>query len=126
MGHMKKLVGLTVLAASIALVVLGFGASIASAEQPIVGLWLITVKDSGGNLVDSIFSIWTSDGLESDQDMRRFSPVTFVMERGSRSAGAPTGSPIPSSVFRTSIQTEKAPRLPKECGTAPRDTSTTR
>jgi hypothetical protein len=31
MGHMKKLVGVTVLAASIALVVLGFGASIASA-----------------------------------------------------------------------------------------------
>lgn len=69
MGHMKKLVGLTVLAASFALVVLGFGASTASAEQPIVGLWLITVKDSGGNLVDSIFSIWTSDGLESDQDI---------------------------------------------------------
>ena len=69
MGHMKKLVGLTaVLAASFALVVLGFGASTASAEQPIVGLWEITVKDPGGNVIDYVFTGWTSDGLEFDQD----------------------------------------------------------
>jgi hypothetical protein len=125
MGHMKKLVGLTVLAASFALVVLGFGASTASAEQPIVGLWLITVKDSGGNLVDSIFSIWTSDGLESDQDI---APILtgYVCYGTWITIGGRTYGLIPSSVFRTSIQTEKVPRLPKECGTAPQGTSTTR
>jgi hypothetical protein len=50
-------------------VVLGFGASNASAKEPIVGLWRIAVKDSGGNVVDNVLSTWTSDGVESDQDI---------------------------------------------------------
>jgi hypothetical protein len=60
----------------VAAVMLGFGASSASADQflppfrePIVGLWQITLKDSGGNFIDSVFSGWTSDGLEFDQDI---------------------------------------------------------
>ncbi|MGD0117517.1 MAG: hypothetical protein ABSD30_05610 [Candidatus Binatus sp.] len=63
-------------AAVVAVVMIGFGASSASADQfpptfrePIVGLWQITLKDSGGNFIDSVFSGWTSDGLEFDQDI---------------------------------------------------------
>ena len=52
----------------LSLVVLGFGTSTAWADQSIVGLWQVTVKDSGGNVVDYIFTGWTSDGLEFDQD----------------------------------------------------------
>jgi hypothetical protein len=59
--------------AVVAFVVLAFGASTASADghsaSSIVGLWEITVKDSGGNFLDSVFSGWTSDGLEFDQDI---------------------------------------------------------
>lgn len=36
-------------------------------KEPIVGLWLITVS-YGGSVVDHVFSGWTSDGLEFDQD----------------------------------------------------------
>ncbi len=36
-------------------------------KEPIVGLWLITVTYQG-NVVDHVFSGWTSDGLEFDQD----------------------------------------------------------
>src|SRR5271168_5033284 len=36
-------------------------------KEPIVGLWLITVSYQG-NVVDNVFSGWTSDGLEFDQD----------------------------------------------------------
>ena len=32
------------------------------AKEPIVGLWLITVSYQG-NVVDNVFSGWTSDGL---------------------------------------------------------------
>jgi hypothetical protein len=37
------------------------------AKEPIVGLWLITVNYGGGSF-DNVFSGWTSDGLEFDQD----------------------------------------------------------
>jgi hypothetical protein len=37
-------------------------------REPIVGLWLITVTYQG-TVVDSVFSGWTSDGLEFDQDV---------------------------------------------------------
>jgi len=37
------------------------------AKEPIVGLWLITVSNQG-SVVDNVFSGWTSDGLEFDQD----------------------------------------------------------
>ena len=57
------------LASAFMLLVVGFGSSNARAQEPIVGLWQITVKDSGGNIVDSVFSGWTSDGLEFDQDI---------------------------------------------------------
>jgi hypothetical protein len=66
----------TFAAAVVALVMLEFGASSASATEPIVGLWQITLKDSGGNFIDSVFSGWTSDGLEFDQDISRTSLVT--------------------------------------------------
>jgi len=36
-------------------------------KEPIVGLWLITVTYQG-TVVDNVFSGWTSDGLEFDQD----------------------------------------------------------
>jgi hypothetical protein len=36
-------------------------------KEPIVGLWLITVSYQG-TVVDNVFSGWTSDGLEFDQD----------------------------------------------------------
>lgn len=39
------------------------------AHEPIVGLWYINMKDSSGNIVDRIFSGWTGDGLEFDQDI---------------------------------------------------------
>jgi|SRR5271166_2506424 len=61
------------LAGSIALAVLGFGASSASAHddraavEPIVGLWEITVS-FGGVPFDNVFTGWTTDGLEFDQD----------------------------------------------------------
>jgi hypothetical protein len=53
----------------IALTMSAFRVSNAAAQEPIVGLWQITVKDSNGNVVDSVFSGWTSDGLEFDQDI---------------------------------------------------------
>ena len=37
------------------------------AKEPIVGLWLITVSYQG-SVVDNVFSGWTGDGLEFDQD----------------------------------------------------------
>jgi hypothetical protein len=56
------------------IVFLGFAASwsVQAAEErkdkePIVGLWLITVSYQG-SVVDNVFSGWTSDGLEFDQD----------------------------------------------------------
>jgi hypothetical protein len=55
---------------AIALAVLGVGASSASAQDPIVGLWEIAATGSGSTagFVDNVFSGWTSDGLEFDQD----------------------------------------------------------
>jgi hypothetical protein len=38
-------------------------------HEPIVGLWQITLKDSGGNVIDQVISGWTGDGLEFDQDL---------------------------------------------------------
>jgi hypothetical protein len=63
LGYCAKLA----LAGSIALATMGFGASTASAKEPIVGLWEITVS-FGTQVVDNVFTGWTSDGLEFDQD----------------------------------------------------------
>ena len=58
-------------AALAALCALALGASTTaekrSAEEPIVGLWLITASYQG-TVVDNVFSGWTGDGLEFDQD----------------------------------------------------------
>jgi hypothetical protein len=54
---------------AVAFMALGSGVSNAAASEPIVGLWQITVKDSSGSFFDSVFSGWTSDGLEFDQDV---------------------------------------------------------
>jgi len=51
---------------------LGFGApSAAWAQEPIVGLWEITATGSGSSagFADNVFTGWTSDGLEFDQDI---------------------------------------------------------
>jgi hypothetical protein len=54
------------------IVFLGFACSwsvqAAEEREPIVGLWLITVTNHAGIVVDNVFSGWTSDGLEFDQD----------------------------------------------------------
>jgi len=50
------------------LLLVGFAHSEAQAREPIVGLWSIT-SDDGHGTVDHIFSGWTSDGLEFDQDV---------------------------------------------------------
>jgi len=61
------------LAGSLALAVLGFGASTAAAHddksevEPIVGLWEITAS-YGSTVLDNVFTGWTSAGLEFDQD----------------------------------------------------------
>ena len=39
------------------------------AREPIVGLWYIVLKDSNANIVDRVFSGWTGDGLEFDEDI---------------------------------------------------------
>jgi hypothetical protein len=56
--------------AVVALVMIGFGASSASADRDsaasIVGLWRMTFS-YGGSVFDNVFSGWTSDGLEFDQ-----------------------------------------------------------
>lgn len=56
------------------IVFLGFAcpwsAQAAEEREPIVGLWLITVTNHAGIVVDYVFSGWTSDGLEVDQDTR--------------------------------------------------------
>jgi hypothetical protein len=57
------------LTATLVLTLMLLGGSAASAAEPIVGLWQITVRDSHGNFVDNVFSAWTSNGLESDQDI---------------------------------------------------------
>ena len=38
-------------------------------NEPLVGLWSIIVKDSGGNLSDRVIAGFTGDGLEFDQDI---------------------------------------------------------
>lgn len=55
------------------IVFLGFASSwsVQAAEgaaEPIVGLWLITYSYQG-SVVDYVYSGWTSDGLEFDQDI---------------------------------------------------------
>jgi hypothetical protein len=52
---------------AVALAMLGLGGSNASADEPIVGLWMTTVS-AGGTVVDQMFRGWTSDGSEFDQD----------------------------------------------------------
>jgi hypothetical protein len=42
----------------------GFGGN-----DPVVGLWQITTRDLSGTVVDRVFSGWTRDGLEFDQDI---------------------------------------------------------
>src|SRR5580658_5680960 len=67
----------TFAAAVVALVMIAFGAATAPADplqaifgEPIVGLWEITATGSGdtAGFIDNVFSGWTSDGLEFDQD----------------------------------------------------------
>jgi hypothetical protein len=58
-------------ATAIAFATLGLGAASASAQEPIVGLWEIT-SSYQGTVQDYLFSGWTSDGLEFDEDI---SPV---------------------------------------------------
>ena len=70
---LRSLMGLSKAIAMVAVITIavGFGRAVAMEHQEnsIVGLWQITLKDSGGNFVDSVFSGWTSDGLEFDQDI---------------------------------------------------------
>lgn len=67
MSHRNRLAA----AALVAVGTLAFGTAIQAdeglAKEPIVGLWLITVTYQG-TVVDNVFSGWTSDGLEFDQD----------------------------------------------------------
>ena len=57
-----------VIATTAALLLLGFTHSEAQAREPIVGFWSITSNDGHGT-IDHIFSGWTWDGLEFDQDV---------------------------------------------------------
>ena len=120
LGYCAKLA----LAGSLALAVLGFGASTASAHddraevEPIVGLWEITVS-YGTTVLDNVFTGWTSDGLEFDQDTS--SPIlTGYICYGSwiKLRIVLTDSPIHSSI--TVVTRHRA------SGMAPRGTSTTR
>ena len=61
-----KSVGLVL---SVTLLLVGLTTRIAMASEPIVGLWQITATDSHGAFLDSLFTGWTSDGLEFDQDI---------------------------------------------------------
>jgi hypothetical protein len=66
-NRILKSSGMAALIAAVAMAVLGLGVSSARAEEPIVGLWLITAK-YGDTVIDNVMSGWTSDGLEFDQD----------------------------------------------------------
>lgn len=57
------------LLAAIVTLMLAGGRSIAWADEPIVGLWQITIKNLSGKFINSFFTGWTSDGLEFDQDV---------------------------------------------------------
>jgi hypothetical protein len=103
----------TFAAAIVALVVIGFLASTASADEPhepIVGLWQITVKDPGGNFSDSVFSVWTSDGSEIDQDIAPILTGYVCYGTWIKLGELSMVLPIPSSisteplVFRTGLQ----------------------
>lgn len=63
----RKRVGASALALCGALVFSASAMADDRDKEPIVGLWLITVS-SGGTVIDNVFSGWTSDGLEFDQD----------------------------------------------------------
>ena len=52
-----------------AVMMLGFASTPARALEPIVGFWAMTTKDGNGAVIDHIFSGWTRDGLEFDQDV---------------------------------------------------------
>ena len=56
------------IAATALLMLIGFASPNAYAKEPIVGFWAITSNDGQGG-TDHIFSGWTSDGLEFDQDV---------------------------------------------------------
>ena len=67
----KRIFGITksiALAAIAALMLVGLSSPKAFAKEPIVGFWMITSDDGQGN-TDHIFSGWTADGLEFDQDI---------------------------------------------------------
>jgi hypothetical protein len=109
------------LAGSIALAVMGFGASSAWAHdnqtevEPIVGLREITVS-FGGVPFDNVFTGWTSDGLEFDQDTS--SPILtgyICYGHWIKLKGRTYGLTHPSSTTLPSPAS----------GTAPRGTSTT-
>jgi hypothetical protein len=76
--HSRRLLSATRVAAFTVIIAFSLWAFEASnalagdhSQEPIVGLWEITVT-SGTTVVDYVFSGWTSDGLEFDQDI---SPV---------------------------------------------------
>ena len=52
-----------------AVLMAGLASTDARAVEPIVGFWAITTKDADGVVIDHIWSGWTSDGLEFDQDV---------------------------------------------------------
>ena len=70
-GRCSPLTRSLIAATAIALATVGIGASSVSAQEPIVGLWEIT-SSYQGTVTDYLFSGWTSDGLEFDEDI---SPV---------------------------------------------------
>ncbi len=55
--------GVAVLIAAVAAAMLGFGASGAFADEPIVGMWQATATD-GRTVLWNVITAWTSDGLE--------------------------------------------------------------
>jgi hypothetical protein len=69
--NLQRLAKKMAIAGIAALMLLGIARVDAHAAEPIVGFWAITSDDGHGN-IDHIFSGWTSDGLEFDQDV---SPV---------------------------------------------------
>jgi len=70
-GRCSRLTRSLIAATAIALAMLGVGAASAPAQEPIVGLWEITVTGFGpkAGYTDNVFTGWTTDGLEFDQDV---------------------------------------------------------
>jgi hypothetical protein len=68
-----KIRGIAALTAAVAAVMLAMGASMALADEPIVGLWLATwIDDSAGpgrgNVVAKVWDVWHADHTETQND----------------------------------------------------------